>query len=81
MSLALSISMPSIISRSHSNSMRVALACDVYMPRKNSSSVAQCVIDSLYVKLGSNCLCLGYSSLISYMHTPLIKCAYSVSTS
>jgi len=66
--LALSINKPSILSLSDSNSMRVALDCDVWMPRKNKSIVAQCVIDSLYVRL---CTTLGYMSLTVYNATTL----------
>ena len=55
--------------------MRVALDCDVWMPRKNSSMVAQYVIDSLVVMhLGSG----SYTSLISYM-LMFSKSAHSVS--
>ena len=52
----LKYSKPSVRSLSDSNAMRVAEVCDVCMPRKNKSTVAQCVIDSLYTFDGSYCL-------------------------
>ena len=62
--LALKYNKPSVRSRSVSNMIRLALACDVWMPRKNSSTVAQYVIDSLSVsEYGSG----SYMSLTSYI--------------
>ena len=56
---------PSMRSRSLSNTMRLALACDVCMPFKNSSMVAQYVIDSLSVVVyGSG----SYMSLTVYTY-------------
>jgi len=60
--------MPSVRSFSLSNAIRLALVCEVCIPRKNSSTVAQCVIDSIYVNDGSNCLNDLNISFISYMH-------------
>jgi hypothetical protein len=61
-----SINTPSILSRSDSNAMRVALHCAVWMPRKNNSTVAQYVIDSLSVSVyGSG----SYISFTSYTLT------------
>ena len=62
--LLLKYSKPSIRSLSDSNAMRDALVCAVWMPRKNNSTLAQYVIDSLSVVVyGSG----SYMSLISYM--------------
>lgn len=61
---SLSMIMPSVRSLADSNAMRVALVCTVCNPRKNSSTVAQYVIDSFSVSVyGSG----SYTSLTSYI--------------
>ena len=61
---SLSINSASILSLSVSNTIRDALDWLVWMPRKNSSTVAQYVIDSLsVVEYGSG----SYMSLTVYI--------------
>ena len=68
--LSLNITTANILSRSDSNTIRDALDCDVWMPLKNSSIVAQYVIDSLtIVDVGSG----EYMSFTSYMVSYTIK--------
>ena len=62
---ALNINRANILSWSDSNAIRDALNWDVWMPLKNSSTVAQYVIDSLsVVEYGSG----SYISLTSYIY-------------
>jgi hypothetical protein len=65
-----SINRPIILSLSDSNTIRDALDCAVWMPLKNSSTVAQYVIDSFsIVDVGSG----SYINLISYMCISLLS--------
>ena len=66
--LALSINSANILSLSVSNTIRDALDCDEWMPFRNSSMVAQYVIDSLsVVEYGSG----SYMSLTVYIYNAL----------
>ena len=64
-----SISKPNSLSLSDSKAIRLALHCDVCMPRKNNSTVAQYVIDSFRVsEYGSGV----YISFISYIMSSVL---------
>ena len=66
---------PSIRSRSDSNCMRLALDCVVCMPFRNSSTVAQYVIDSFTIVLAGSG---EYMSLTVYISSLRIKSAQCV---